>query len=50
MLVYTLLLAPIALVPVFLGVAGWVYGATAIALNLGFMLPVGRPVAWVSAL
>ncbi|WP_374384448.1 heme o synthase [Dongia sp.] len=37
MLVYTLLLAPIALAPVFLGVAGWIYGATAIALNLGFI-------------
>ncbi|MBI2255122.1 MAG: protoheme IX farnesyltransferase [Proteobacteria bacterium] len=37
MLVYTLLLAPIALAPVFLGVAGWIYGATAIALNAGFI-------------
>lgn len=37
MLLYTLLLAPVALAPVFLGVAGWVYGATAIALNAGFI-------------
>jgi protoheme IX farnesyltransferase len=37
MLIYTLLLAPIALAPVFLGVAGWIYGATAIALNIGFI-------------
>ena len=37
MLVYTLLLVPVALAPVFLGVAGWIYGATAIALNAGFI-------------
>ncbi len=37
MLVYTLLLAPIALAPVYLGVAGWIYGATAIVLNIGFI-------------
>jgi protoheme IX farnesyltransferase len=37
MLVYTLLLAPIALAPVYLGVAGWIYGATAIVLNVGFI-------------
>jgi len=37
MLVYTLLLAPIALAPVYLGVAGWIYGATAIVLNAGFI-------------
>ena len=37
MLVYTLLLVPVALAPVFLGLAGWVYGATAIGLNAGFI-------------
>jgi protoheme IX farnesyltransferase len=37
MLVYTLALCPLTLAPVFLGVAGWVYGAASIALNLGFV-------------
>jgi protoheme IX farnesyltransferase len=37
MLVYTLILFPVTLAPVFLGVAGWIYGAVAIALNLGFV-------------
>jgi protoheme IX farnesyltransferase len=37
MLVYTLILCPLTLVPVYLGVAGWVYGAASIALNLGFV-------------
>src|SRR6185369_16694371 len=37
MLVYTLILCPLTLAPVFLGVAGWVYGAASIALNLGFV-------------
>ena len=37
MLVYTLILCPLTLVPVYLGVAGWVYGAVSIALNLGFV-------------
>jgi len=38
MLVYTLLLLPIALLPVYTGIAGWVYGAAAILLNVGFVL------------
>jgi protoheme IX farnesyltransferase len=42
MLVYTLLLAPVALVPAFLGVAGWIYGAIAVALNIAF---IGHAVA-----
>ncbi|WP_374654666.1 heme o synthase [Dongia sp.] len=42
MLVYTLLLAPIALAPVYLGVAGWIYGATAIMLNVGFIYHAWR--------
>jgi protoheme IX farnesyltransferase len=37
MLVYTLILCPLTLAPVFLGVSGWVYGAASIALNLGFV-------------
>jgi len=37
MLVYTLILCPLTLAPVFLGVAGWVYGAVSIALNVGFV-------------
>jgi protoheme IX farnesyltransferase len=37
MLVYTLLLAPIALVPAWLGVAGWIYAAVAIGLNAVFI-------------
>lgn len=42
MLLYTVLLAPVALAPVFLGVAGWVYGATAILLNAGFIYHAWR--------
>jgi protoheme IX farnesyltransferase len=37
MLVYTLLLAPIALVPAWLGVAGWIYAAVAVGLNATFI-------------
>lgn len=37
MLIYTLLLIPIALAPVFLGVAGGFYAAIAITFNLGFV-------------
>jgi heme o synthase len=37
MLLYTLLLAPIALVPAWLGVAGVIYAAVAIGLNLAFI-------------
>ncbi|MDQ7247017.1 heme o synthase [Dongia sedimenti] len=37
MLVYTLILCPLTLVPVYFGVAGWIYGAASIALNLGFV-------------
>jgi heme o synthase len=37
MLIYTLLLAPIALVPAWLGVAGIVYGVTAVGLNAAFI-------------
>ena len=37
MLLYTLLLAPIALVPAWLGVAGIVYGAIAVGLNVFFI-------------
>jgi len=37
MLLYTLLLAPIALVPAWLGIAGVIYAAVAIGLNLAFI-------------
>ena len=37
MLVYTLALCPLTLVAVYLGVAGWIYGAASIALNIGFV-------------
>ncbi|HJT15618.1 MAG TPA: heme o synthase [Dongiaceae bacterium] len=42
MLVYTLLLAPVALVPAWLGVAGMVYAVIAAGLNLAF---IGHAVA-----
>lgn len=37
MFLYTLALLPVALLPVFLGLAGWVYGGAAILLNLAFI-------------
>jgi protoheme IX farnesyltransferase len=37
MLIYTLLLLPVALAPTLLGAVGWVYGAVALALSLGFI-------------
>ncbi len=37
MLAYTLALVPVALAPMFLGVAGYAYGAVAAALNAGFV-------------
>jgi protoheme IX farnesyltransferase len=37
-LLYTLLLAPVAMAPMFLGVAGLAYGAVAVVLNAGFIL------------
>ena len=42
MLIYTLLLLPIALAPTLLGIAGWVYGGGAIALGLLFVLAAIR--------
>ena len=38
MLIYTLVLWPLALAPAWLGVAGWVYGAAALALSAVFTL------------
>ena len=38
MLFYTILLVPVALAPALLGVAGWLYGAVAMVLSLGFVL------------
>lgn len=37
-LLYTLLLAPVAMAPMILGVAGFAYGAVAVVLNAGFIL------------
>ena len=37
-LLYTLLLAPLAVVPSLLGTAGWVYGAVALLLGVCFLL------------
>ena len=37
MVIYTLLLLPVALAPTLLGAVGWVYGAVALALSLGFI-------------
>ena len=42
MLLYTLVLLPIALVPTLLGVAGWIYGGAAIGLSLLFVLAAVR--------
>lgn len=42
MLIYTLLLLPVSLAPTLLGAVGWVYGAVALALTLGF---VGHAIA-----
>ncbi|MGH7119139.1 MAG: heme o synthase, partial [Acetobacteraceae bacterium] len=36
-LIYTLALVPLSLVPVALGLAGWIYGASAVVLGLGFI-------------
>jgi protoheme IX farnesyltransferase len=37
MLIYTVLLVPVAMGPALLGFAGWVYGAAALALGLAFV-------------
>jgi heme o synthase len=42
MLLYTLTLPLIALAPVYLGVAGWIYGAVSILLNAGFIYHAWR--------
>ena len=36
-LIYTVLLAPLALAPIAVGIAGWFYGAAAAALSLWFL-------------
>jgi protoheme IX farnesyltransferase len=36
-MLYTLVLAPLGLLPTLLGLAGWVYGAFAISLGAGFL-------------
>ncbi|HEX6103783.1 MAG TPA: heme o synthase [Alphaproteobacteria bacterium] len=42
MLIYTLVLLPIALAPTLLGVAGWIYGGASLALGLFFVLAAIR--------
>jgi heme o synthase len=42
MLIYTILLLPVALLPTALGVAGWIYGAAALGLGLVFVLAALR--------
>jgi protoheme IX farnesyltransferase len=42
MLIYTLLLLPIALAPTALGIAGWIYGGAALLLGLLFVLAAVR--------
>ena len=37
MLFYTVLLIPVSLAPTLLGIAGWIYGAAALLLSLGFL-------------
>jgi protoheme IX farnesyltransferase len=37
MLLYTLILAPVALAPTLLGAVGWLYGTVALALSVGFI-------------
>ena len=37
MLVYTLVLVPVALAPTLLGAVGWLYGTVALALSVGFI-------------
>jgi protoheme IX farnesyltransferase len=37
MLIYTLVLAPVALVPTLMGAVGWLYGAVALTLSLAFI-------------
>jgi protoheme IX farnesyltransferase len=41
-MLYTLVLAPLGLLPVLLGQAGWVYGAVAVVLGGGFLLHAWR--------
>ena len=42
MLAYTLLLVPLSVAPVWLGMAGWIYGGTALALSLFFVFSAVR--------
>jgi protoheme IX farnesyltransferase len=38
MLIYTVLLLPVALAPTLLGVVGWIYGGAAVLLSLVFIV------------
>ena len=42
MALYTALLLPATLVPVYLGMSGWIYGIAAIVLGIGFATHMGR--------
>jgi protoheme IX farnesyltransferase len=44
-MLYTLVLAPLGLLPTLLGLAGWVYGAFAISLGAGFLFHALRVLA-----
>ncbi len=47
MVIYTLLLLPVAMAPTLLGAVGWIYGTVALALSLGF---IGHAIAvWRTA-
>lgn len=41
-MLYTLVLAPLGLLPVLMGQAGWVYGAYALSLGAGFLFHAWR--------
>jgi protoheme IX farnesyltransferase len=41
-MIYSLLLVPLAVVPVFTGLGGWVYGVASTALGAGFLYFAGR--------
>ncbi len=42
MIVYAVILLPVAMAPTFLGFAGWIYGAVSLALNLFFIFTAIR--------
>src|SRR4029453_4143709 len=46
MLIYTLVLLPVALVPTLMGAVGWLYGAVALVLSLAFIGPAVTVWRW----